>query len=131
MISHEVFNNLNNLKDYNSKINMEDTSILTKPECSDNAWKSLYANLPEAFGENELGILIKFYEKIGELLDQESWLRFTNAESIGAFENCRMLVKCFTEEDLKEIKAHKKFIKEIITSTLLLEKDLSFLEFNF
>ena len=131
MISREVFNNLNTLKDYNSKINMEDKSILMKPECSDTAWKSLYYNLPEAFGENELGFLIKFYEKIEELLDDKSWLKFTNAKPIGAFENYRMIVRCFTEKDLEEINTHKKFIKEIINSTLLLERNLSFLESNF
>ena len=40
LISHEVFNNINTLKEYNSKINIEDTSILMKPKCFNSAWKS-------------------------------------------------------------------------------------------
>lgn len=131
LISHEVLNNLNNLKEYNSKINMEDKSILMPPECSDTTWKSLYAHLPEAFGECELGFLIKFYEKIEELLDDDSWLKFNNAKPIGAFENIRMEIDGFTEQDLEEAKNHKKFIKKIITDALSLERHLYFLKFDF
>lgn len=130
LISNEIFNNLKKLNDYNSKINMDDKSILMKPECSNTAWKFLYTNLPEAFNENELKILIKFYEKIEDLLDDESWLKFNNAKYIGAFENIRMEIE-FTEEDFEEAKIHKKFIKEIITEVLSYEKDLSFLKIKF
>ena len=109
---------------------MDDKSILMKPECSNTAWKFLYTNLPEAFNENELKILIKFYEKIEDLLDDECWLKFNNAKYIGAFENIRMEIE-FTEEDFEEAKNKKKSIKEIITEVLSYEKDLSFLKIKF
>ena len=110
---------------------MEDNSILMPPECSNSTWKSLYVSLPEAFEEKELEILIKFYEKIGELLNDDNWLKFTNATPIGAFENYRMTVEGFTEEDFEEAKNHKKFIKELITNTLSLKKELFFLKSYF
>lgn len=129
LISHEVSKNLSILKDYDSKINMEDKSILVKPNCSNSAWKSLYTTLPDVFEEIELELLIKFYEKIDLLLDNTSWLQFRNAKSIGAFENIRMEID-FTEVDFEEAASNKKFIKNHIESTLLLEKDLSFLKCN-
>lgn len=129
LISTEVFKNLSTLKYYYSKINMEEKSILVKPDCSNSTWNSLYTNLPEVFKENELELLIKFYEKIDLLLDDASWLQFRNARSIGAFENIRMEID-FTEIDFEEADSNKKFIKKQIESTLMLEKELSFLKCN-
>lgn len=129
LISHEVFENLSVLKDYNSKINMKDeTSILMKPMCFNTAWNSLYKNLPEVFKKEELILLIKFYEEIMLLLDDSSWLEFNNGESEGAFKKVHMRVRVFTEYDLKEISLHKKFIKEHVENILSLESDLKFLK---
>ena len=130
LISHEVFNNINTLKEYNSKINIEDTSILMKPKCFNTAWKSLYMNLPEVFKENELEPLIKFYEEIDLLLDDKNWLKLNNAEPEGTFKNGRLKVNVFTEEGLKEISHHKKFIKKHVERSLSTEKDLKFFKYD-
>ena len=129
LISHEVFENINTLKDYNSRINMKDETIpLMKPLCFNNAWNSLYESLPEVFEKDELELLIKFYEEIKLLLDDNSWLEFNNGESEGAFKKISMQVRVFTEYDLKEIFIHKTFIKEHVENTLSLESDLKFLK---
>ena len=119
LFKQEVFSNLSILKDYNDSIYFGGFDVLNKPPCLDIAWKSLYSELPSIFNENELKILMKFYQGIENLLDDNIWMEPVSSNADSTLRST---------ENLFRVINNKHMIRNIIREILNLEDKLSFLD---
>ena len=119
LFKQEVFINLSILKDYNDSIYFGGFDVLNKPPCLDIAWKSLYSELPSIFNENELKILMNFYQCIENLLDDNIWIEPVSSNVDSTLHSAENFIR---------VNNNKQMIKSIIREILNLEDKLSFLD---
>lgn len=127
LIKHEVLDNLNHAKSFRDTIDVNEISIIFMPPCKNQAWNSIYSELPSIFDKNELNILIKFYYNIDELLDEKNWLKTVNGEPHGVIKGALTYRDELTQYDMDAIKNNKIKILKILDEIIKLEDKLQFL----
>lgn len=127
LIKHEVLDNLNHAKAFRDTIDINEISIILMPPYKNQAWNSIYRELPSIFDENELNILIKFYYNIDELLDEKNWLKTVHGEPQGVIKGALTYRDELTQYDIDAIKNNKIKILKILDEIIKLEDKLQFL----
>lgn len=127
LIKHEVLDNLNHAKLYRDDIDVNEISIIYMPPCKNQAWNSIYTELPSIYDEKELNILIKFYYNIDKILDEKNWLEPVQGESQGVIKGALTNRSPLTQFDIDAIKNNKIKILKILDEIIKLEDKLEFL----
>ena len=127
LIKHEVLDNLNHAKLYRDDIDVNEISIIYMPPCKNQAWNSIYTELPSIYDEKELNILIKFYYNIDKILDEKNWLEPVQGESQGVIKGALTNRSPLTQFDIDAIKNNKIKILKILDEIIALEDKLEFL----
>lgn len=127
LIKHEVLDNLNHAKLYHDDIDVNEISIIYMPPCKNQAWNSIYTELPSIYDEKELNILIKFYYNIDKILDERNWLKPVNGEAQGVIKGALTHRGPITQFDKDAIKNNKINILRILDEIIKLEDKLEFL----
>ena len=123
LISIEVNNNLDILREFKSDINYLNPYPIEKPSCTVTAWNSSYDDLASVFSKDELRILMEFYGKLEKLLDDKNWLKRNNGK-------VNRSSKSFANQPINflSIRNNKTFILDFVEKILSLEYELDFLE---
>ena len=123
LISIEVHNNLNILREFKSDINYLNPYPIEKPSCTVTAWNSSYDDIASVFSKEELRIIMEFYDKLEKLMDDKNWLKRNNGKA-------NRSSKSFANQPINfiSIRNNKTFILDFVEKILYLEYELDFLE---
>ena len=123
LISIEVHNNLNILREFKSDINYLNPYPIEKPSCTVTAWNSSYDDIASVFSKEELRIIMEFYDKLEKLMDDKNWLKRNNGKA-------NRSSKSFANQPINfiSIRNNKTFILDFVEKILYLEDELDFLE---
>lgn len=122
LISIEVNNNLDTLREFKPKINYLDPLPIEKPSCTIVALNSSYDEIASVFSKEELKILMEFYGELEKLMDDKNWLTNNNDKSNSSSESFSKKPVNFTN-----IRDHKTSILNLVEKILSLESELDFL----
>lgn len=128
LIKTEIFNNFDILRELSSGMDFGKTNIIQKPNCTINAWKSCYNELPSIFNEDELKTLVEAYFALEKLLDDKNWLNPPKGEPQDAMGEIMEIQKPLTNYNFETIQNNKIHISKMIDEILDYEENLHFLE---